>query len=137
MTYKQAKLLFGFDLNRNYPIEEIIKRYRELMKMNHPDMHIREDEKSLSLYNKKSILINEAYRTLKSGLDDDKVKDEDFIFMKNRALNEMRSTFENCSDGVLKQSIENAYNKNIFIEDCSDYAELDSMIVVLMNLFMN
>lgn len=128
MTNKQAKLLFGFDLNRNYTIEEIIKRYRELMKMNHPDMHIREDEKSLSLYNKKSILINEAYRTLKSGLDDDKVKDEDFIFMKNKALNEMRSTFENCSDGVLKQSIENAYNKNIFIEDCSDYAELDSMV---------
>lgn len=128
MTNKQAKLLFGFDLNRNYTIEEIIKRYRELMKMNHPDMHVREDEKSLSLYNKKAIMINEAYKALKSGLNDDKVEDEDFIFMKNRALNEMRSTFEKCSDGVLKQSIENAYNKNIFIEDCSDYAELDSMV---------
>ena len=47
MTNKQAKLLFGFDLNKDYTIEEIIKRYRELMKMNHPDMHVREDEKSL------------------------------------------------------------------------------------------
>lgn len=128
MTNKQAKLVLGIDINKSFTIEELTKRYRNLMKKNHPDMHANESEKAISTYNRKCSLINEAYEKLKSSLEDTKCDDYEFIHLKEQAINEIKSIFENCSDSVLKQSIENAYHKNIFIDEINDIIELDSAV---------
>lgn len=128
MTKKQAMLILGIDINSTFTLEELTKRYRELMKENHPDMHASENDKTIEVFNSRCSLFNEAYRTLKLNLDETKSRDQEFLFMKSKALNEMKSKFENCSDTALKTKVEKMLSNNIFLDDCKDVIELDEQI---------
>lgn len=128
MTTKQAKLILGININGSFTLEELTRRYRELMKMNHPDMHASENEKTIARFNEKCSLFNEAYSVLKSYLEDTESRDQEFIFMKAKAINEIRSIFEECSDTALRQKVEKIYTRNVAIEDCKDVIELDSAV---------
>ena len=66
MTITKALLIFG--IKNNYTEEELKKRYRELVKLNHPDHHMDLDEDKQDEYNRKTQDINEAYELLKKNL---------------------------------------------------------------------
>ena len=48
--------------------------------------------------------------------------------MKAKAINEIRSIFEECNDTALRQKVEKIYTRNVAIEDCKDVIELDSAV---------
>ena len=66
MTLDKALLVFG--IKRNYTEEQLKKRYRELVKENHPDYHMNAPEEEQIEYNRKLQEINEAYNILTKSL---------------------------------------------------------------------
>ena len=125
MTKKQAMLILGIDINRPLNLNEITTKYRKLMMIYHPDKHVNEEEKRICAYNRKCSMLNEAYDVLKSSLEFEAEKDNEFIFMKNKTLNEIKSRFENCSDSILKSNAESIFRSNVSLDDCKDVIELD------------
>lgn len=125
MTKKQAMLILGIDINRPLNLNEITSKYRKLMMIYHPDKHVNEEEKRICAYNRKCSMLNEAYDVLKSSLEFEAEKDNEFIFMKNKTLNEIKSRFENCSDSILKSNAESIFRSNVSLDDCKDVIELD------------
>lgn len=63
MSFSKAISIFG--LKNNYTEDELKKRYRELVRQNHPDYHMNDTEEKQSEYNRKTQDINEAYDILK------------------------------------------------------------------------
>jgi len=66
MTIDKALSVLG--IKRNYTEEQLKKRYRELVKENHPDYHMNAPEEEQIEYNHKLQEINEAYNLLTKSL---------------------------------------------------------------------
>ncbi len=125
MTNMQARIMLKIDINRPFTMEELMSKYRRLVKLYHPDMHAAEDEKNMKIYNKNTALINEAYNVLKASLNN-----TDFINRKNTVLNSIKSRFENCNDSTLKRQIVDIFSSVVFIDRCNDDKDLDKMVKV-------
>ena len=67
ISLSQALSIFG--LSNNYTEEDLKKKYRELMKENHPDYHMNASQEEYEQYNRKTQDINEAYEVLKRNLN--------------------------------------------------------------------
>lgn len=67
ITYSKALSIFG--IKNNYTEDELKKKYRELVKKNHPDYHANTTPEKQEEYNRKTQDINEAYDVLKKNLN--------------------------------------------------------------------
>lgn len=135
-----SQALSFFELSNNYTEEDLKKKYRELMKENHPDYHMNASQEEYEQYNRKTQDINEAYEVLKRNLNRSTNRTNQsnqgynhrktqtntkLIFEREEAIKKINSYFKKCDAEKLMQQV----NKLIIdyvtkIKKCSDINEI-------------
>lgn len=124
MSITKARKILGFDENIDLTIEDITKRYRELSKKFHPDLHSDCNDDEIKFYNDKMVEINAAYDFIKSNISHvndyynhssnysyDEYQTFFFYIKRTKYDTELRSIFENANSSSLKNEVINLYNK--------------------------
>lgn len=141
MSFSKALSIFG--LKSNYTEEDLKKRYRELVKENHPDYHMNASQKEYEQYNRKTQDINEAHEVLKRNLNRSTTYtyerastywshqsyqgygyrsqryDENLIIKRNEAIKKVRSYLKPCDAEKLRRQVSDLIIKYIIIINSS------------------
>lgn len=108
MSFSEALSVFG--LSSVYTESELKKKYRELIKQNHPDKHLQADPNEYDEYTRKVQKINDAYEILKRNINKGTntsrtYQNSNLVFEREKCLEKLTSYLKTCDAQKLMQQI--------------------------------